>query len=211
MSFYPTASLCRLEFQHGFSLPVPQLASVCGGVCAAVCLCSGSTHFYAWEPPLLLGGKRETQCIVMLAAPLLLLMTMIMTLRDIREYQNLCGITFSCQRSSWCGIYFLTEKRELFIYHRLHLCINAEVFKLWGPPPQEGAGETKILRKVKGTGACRRSKNKGKLVIVVWPTDLACLTTRPAVGAAAVAVTNSSWFYWRKFESDLALLPRFIQ
>lgn len=33
--------------------------------------------------------------------------------------------------------------------------------------PRWVAGETKILHKVKGTGACRRSKNKGKLVIVV--------------------------------------------
>lgn len=49
----------RLEFQHGLSLPIPQLESVCGGVCAAVRLCSGSSHFYAWEPPLLPGGKRE--------------------------------------------------------------------------------------------------------------------------------------------------------
>lgn len=51
----------RLEFQHGLSLPVPQLESVCGGVCAPVCLCSGSSHFYAWEPPLLPGGKRKNR------------------------------------------------------------------------------------------------------------------------------------------------------
>lgn len=47
VSLCATASLCRLEFQYGFSLPVPQLESVCGGVCTAVCLCSGSSHFYA--------------------------------------------------------------------------------------------------------------------------------------------------------------------
>lgn len=47
----------RLEFQHGIGLPVPQLASVRGGVCAAVCLSGRSSDFYAWEPPLLPGGK----------------------------------------------------------------------------------------------------------------------------------------------------------
>lgn len=68
--FHATASfLRRLELQHGFGLPVPQLESVCGGVRAAVRLCSGSAHFYAWEPPLLPGGKRQTQYTVMPAAP----------------------------------------------------------------------------------------------------------------------------------------------
>ena len=56
-------SLCRLEFQHGFSLPVPQLESFCGGVRVAVCLCSGRSHFYAWEPSLLPGGKSERETV----------------------------------------------------------------------------------------------------------------------------------------------------
>lgn len=38
---------CRLELQHGFGLPVPQLEGVRGCVCAAVRLCSGGAHFYA--------------------------------------------------------------------------------------------------------------------------------------------------------------------
>lgn len=49
----------RLELQHGFCLPVPQLEGVRGCVRAAVRLCSGGAHFYAWEPSLLPGGKRH--------------------------------------------------------------------------------------------------------------------------------------------------------
>lgn len=50
-------SSVRLELQHGFSLPVPQLEGVRGGVCAAVRLRRGRSHFYAREPSLLPGGK----------------------------------------------------------------------------------------------------------------------------------------------------------
>lgn len=50
--------------------------------------------------------------------------------------------------------------------------------------------KTKILHKVKGTGACRCSKNNGKLVIVVCTTDVTCLQTQTAV-RAAVAMMHS--------------------
>lgn len=56
--FFFTSS-CRLELQHGFSLPVPQLEGVRGGVCAAVRLCGGRSHVYAREPSLLPGGKSQ--------------------------------------------------------------------------------------------------------------------------------------------------------
>lgn len=56
--FFFTSS-CRLELQHGFSLPVPQLEGVRGGVCAAVRLRGGRSHVYAREPSLLPGGKSQ--------------------------------------------------------------------------------------------------------------------------------------------------------
>ena len=37
----------RLEFQHGLSLPVPQLEGVCGGLRPALRLCRGGPHLYA--------------------------------------------------------------------------------------------------------------------------------------------------------------------
>lgn len=112
-----SASLCRLEFQHGLSLPVPQLESVCGGVCTPVCLCGSSSHFYAWEPPLLPGGKRERQYIMILAAPFSLLMTLIMTLKNISKYLRCLFY-----------IYFLHMK-NMFIYQSENM-LNSEVFKL---------------------------------------------------------------------------------
>lgn len=54
-----------------------------------------------------------------------------------------------------------------------------------------------ILYEVQGTGAGRCSENTWKLVIQVWPTDLAHLSTRSEV--PAMAVTHSScrqlWYF----------------
>lgn len=165
VSFRATASLRRLEFQHGFSLPVPQLESVCGGVCTAVCLCSGSSHFYAWEPPLLPGGKRQTQCIGMLAAPFPLLMVLIMTFQDSREYKNLWGIQFWCRWSCWFCIYYR--------YIRKYVNISGSA----SLPECRGFQTVRHLPRgcgiIKG-GACKgwceggQETNKGKLVIGVW-------------------------------------------
>lgn len=37
----------RLEFQYGFSLSVPQLEGVCGGVCTSLCLLCGGPNIHA--------------------------------------------------------------------------------------------------------------------------------------------------------------------
>lgn len=52
-------------------------------------------------------------------------------------------------------------------------------------------GGVKILRELKGTGACQRSKNNRKLVIVVWLVDLASSPTELGNAAATEAVTRS--------------------
>lgn len=53
---------------------------------------------------------------------------------------------------------------------------------------------------------CRCSTNNRKLVIVVQPADLAHLSTYQTVGAAAEAVTNSSWRKLRNFKTLSARL-----
>lgn len=81
----------RLELQHGFCLPVPQLEGVRGCVRAAMCLCSGGAHFYAWEPSLLPGGKRHTDAgthTSCTALPFSLLMMAMMTFTEITAQKN---------------------------------------------------------------------------------------------------------------------------
>lgn len=51
------ATVYRLELQHGFSIPVPQLEGVCGCVCPAVCVCCGGTYLHAWKSQILPWGK----------------------------------------------------------------------------------------------------------------------------------------------------------
>ena len=51
------ATTCRLEFQYGVSVPVPQLEGVCGRLCPALCLCCGGTHLHARKSQVLPWGN----------------------------------------------------------------------------------------------------------------------------------------------------------
>lgn len=123
----------RLEFQHGLGLPVPQLESVRGGVRAAVRLCSRSSHFYAWEPSLLPGGKRERRSVYRDAG------SSVISLNDDdddsyrRITKSFCGMKCWCRWSCIKKRSYITEVR---------LCIHAEVSELWGAS-SGGGGELK--------------------------------------------------------------------
>lgn len=47
----------RLELQHGFSVPVPQLEGVCGRLRPALRLCRRGTHLHARKSQILPGGN----------------------------------------------------------------------------------------------------------------------------------------------------------
>lgn len=51
------ATVCRLEFQYGFSIPVSQLEGVCGCLCPALCLRCGGTYLHARKSPVLPWGN----------------------------------------------------------------------------------------------------------------------------------------------------------
>lgn len=51
------ATVYRLEFQYGFSVPVSQLEGVCGRLCSTLCLCCGGAYFHAWKSQVLPWGN----------------------------------------------------------------------------------------------------------------------------------------------------------
>lgn len=51
------ATIYRLEFQYGFSVPVSQLEGVCGRLCPALCVCCGGTHLHARKSQVLPWGN----------------------------------------------------------------------------------------------------------------------------------------------------------
>lgn len=58
LSLLLCATVYRMEFQYGFSVPVSQLEGVCGRLCPALCVCCGGTYLHARKSQILPRGNQ---------------------------------------------------------------------------------------------------------------------------------------------------------